>query len=363
MAVLYVDVSHHDWNRRGGNLGWDKIRAATSGAMIARATYGDPDGWHRSSAHHLDFHRAAKAAGFDLRGSYHNLTRGDSASMARQVDWLRREMDAAGAVWAMADVERYPEMMTAGTFPRWSDVLRFQDRWYAKESRVMAWYLPQWVWSRSDMGSPDLRALRGPLVASRYPLSYTQDDPADLYRRAGGDSGSGWSTYGGKAPELWQYSSSALVPGTTGGADINAFRGTYAGLRTLLTGQTQEEDVTPEDIDTLVERTAEAVWARAWSDYVPNADGTRSPLPASGALFAARRDARDASSSVAALRVEVAGLRATLEQIGAAGSGSVDVSAILARIDAAKEEIMAEQRDAVADFGEGGSAQVRGQQA
>lgn len=266
MAVLYVDVSHHDWSRRGGNLGWDKIRASTSACMIARATYGDPDGWHRSSSHHLDFHRAAKAAGFDLRGSYHNLTRGDASSIRRQVDWLRREMDEAGAVWAMADVERYPEMMSAGMFPRWSDVRRFHDTWYAKESRVMAWYLPQWVWSRSDMGSPDLSTLRGPLVSSRYPLSYMREVPADLYRRAGGDGGPGWSSYGGKRPALWQFTSSALVPGTTGGADCNAFRGTYDGLRSLLhpSSSIQQEDdvIDPTDIAKIAAAAADQVWGR-----------------------------------------------------------------------------------------------------
>ena len=276
MTTLYVDVSHHDWSRRGGQLDWARIRAATSPVMVARATYGDPSGWSRPSYHHADFHRGAKAEGFDVRGSYGNFIRGDAASIARQVDWLRREMDTAGAIWAMADIERYPEMMTAGVFPRWEDVRRLNDRWYSVEDRVMAWYLPKWVWERSDMGRPDLRYLRGPLVSSRYPLSYTQDDPAGLYARCGGDTGSGWAVYSrdGKSgyvrPALWQFTSSALVPGTTGGADCNAYQGSLAQLRTLLTGQTKEDDVTPEDINAIAEATAKKVLGSPAASWMPD---------------------------------------------------------------------------------------------
>lgn len=55
---------------------------------------------------------------------------------------------------------------------------------------------------------------------------------------------------------------------------------------------------------------------------------------------------------VPALQVEVTALRAALDGIAAAGTGPVDTAAILAGV-----------RDAVADLGEGGAAQVRGPQA
>lgn len=66
------------------------------------------------------------------------------------------------------------------------------------------------------------------------------------------------------------------------------------------------------------------------------------------------------------LRLEVTGLRSVVDGIVtqlSTGSGSVDVAAILAGVDAAvqlaAESIKAEARDAVADLGEGGAAQVR----
>jgi len=249
MTIFYADVSHHDWNRRGGQLDWPAVRAATSPVVCIRTTYGDPAGWNRPSYHFLDMASAARAAGFTVIGGYHNLITGDAASMRRQVDWLRRQLDSVpgGAEWAMADVERYPELMSSGMYPRWADVLRFQDAWYAADERVMAWYLPQWVWSRTDMSpaSPDLSRLLGPLVASRYPTT-VDGGPSTVYQAAGGDSGPGWASYGGKRPDIWQFASSVNVSGASGNTDVNAYRGTLAQLTALLT---QGEDMTVTDDD------------------------------------------------------------------------------------------------------------------
>jgi hypothetical protein len=255
MTVFYADLSHHDWDRAKGELGWSAIRAATSPVVVIRATYGDPGGWNRPTYHFADMAAGARAAGFSVIGGYHNLVSGDAASMRRQVDWLRRELDAVGGSWAMADVERYPELMTAGMYPRWSDVLRWQDAWYAADDRVMAWYLPKWVWSRADMGSPDLSKLHGPLVASRYPTT-TDGTPAAVYAAAGGDTGPGWAAYGGKAPAIWQFSSTVNVSGASGDTDVNAYRGTLAELTALLTG----DDMALTDAD--VDKVADAVWGR-----------------------------------------------------------------------------------------------------
>jgi len=73
----------------------------------------------------------------------------------------------------------------------------------------------------------------------------------------------------------------------------------------------------------------------------------------------ARLFARRAAAESAALRAVVEQLTAVL----AKGGGSVDTAAILAGVDERLAKLAAEQRDAVADLGEGGAAQVRGEQA
>jgi hypothetical protein len=229
-----IDVSQHDWNRRSGNLDWVAVRSAGIAGMCARATYGDPSGYHYPSYHFGEFVRAAKAAGLFLRGGYHNLVRGDQASINRQVDWLRRELDAYDANWGMLDIERYAELVSANMWPRWDDVRRFDDRWAALEDRVLVGYLPLWNWSK-HLGQPDLRALRGPLIASNYPLRDNVDEYRRLYARCGGDKGRGWASYGNRTSEGWQFSARAKVPGAASVCGVNAWRMTSDQLNALLT--------------------------------------------------------------------------------------------------------------------------------
>lgn len=230
--LFTIDVSHHDWNRRGGNLDWSAVRDAGIAGMCARATYGDPTGFSYRSYHFGEFARAAKDVGMALRGGYHNLVRGDQASINRQVDWLRRELDAHDATWAMLDIERYAELVSANLWPRWDDVRRFDDRWAEVDGRVLVGYLPPWNW-RNHLGRPDLRDFRGPLVASDYPVS-AADHYRRLYERCGGNSGRGWTAYGNRVSEGWQFSSRAKVPGAAAVCGVNAWRMTFDELRGLL---------------------------------------------------------------------------------------------------------------------------------
>jgi GH25 family lysozyme M1 (1,4-beta-N-acetylmuramidase) len=240
MAILYVDVSHHDWDRRGGQLDWAAVKAATSPVMCARATYGDPAGYHPTSRHFGDFQTAAAAAGFVLRGGYHNLIRGDAGSMGRQVDWFRSELDRYGCQWAMVDVERYVELVVNDLWPRWADVLRFRDAWSAVEGRPLVYYLPQWL-VRDYYGDVDLDELAGPLVQSHY--AGGDGTAAQIYAAAGGDQGTGWDDlYGGRTADIWQFTSAANVAGASDGTDVNAYRGTLAQITALFTGS---DDMTP----------------------------------------------------------------------------------------------------------------------
>ena len=229
-----IDVSQHDWEGGGGNLDWAAVRRAGIVGMCARATYGDPSGFNYPSYHFDDFVRAAKDAGFPLRGGYHNLVRGDQASINRQVDWLRQELDAHDANWALLDVERYPEMVSAVTWPQWDDVRRFDDRWAAVDDRVLVGYLPAWMWN-NHLGRPDLRGFRGPLIASDYPINGTAEY-RQLYARSGGDNGRGWASYGNRVSDGWQFSSRAAVPGAAIACDISAWRMSSDQLYALLIG-------------------------------------------------------------------------------------------------------------------------------
>ncbi|HEU4754012.1 MAG TPA: hypothetical protein VFU47_12960 [Armatimonadota bacterium] len=244
MTVLYADLSHHDWSRHGGMPDWVKIRQATSPALCIRLSYGDPGGFNPPSPYCRSMATAARRDGFDLIGGYHNLVRGDSASIGRQVDYFRRELDAAGCEWAMLDVERYPELVQRGIHPTWATVRAFYDRWRRVEQRVLALYLPRWIWD-GHMSRPDLRTVNAPLVASDYG-SNPDGSPSAVYKARGGDSGRGWSAYGGVVPSIWQYGSNVDCPGASGQTDLNAYRGSYAELRALLTG---EDDMALSDAD------------------------------------------------------------------------------------------------------------------
>lgn len=69
-----------------------------------------------------------------------------------------------------------------------------------------------------------------------------------------------------------------------------------------------------------------------------------------------------AAKLIPELQAAVAAQTAAIEALAAAinaGGGNVDTAAILARLDALQRALTAETRDAVADLGEGGAAQVR----
>lgn len=233
-TTFWIDVSHHDWNRRGGNLDWTRVLAQTSPVMCARATYGDPAGWNRVTHRFADFQSGAAAAGFTVRGGYHNLIRGDANSMMRQADWLSRTIDAQACNWGMADIERYAELVSAGLWPRWQDVLRFRDAWYATPRPRMSWYLPQWVYHSSGFSGGDLNELPGLHIQSHY--AGGNGTLHQIYANAGGDSGIGWDDcFGNRCPDAWQFTAVANVDGASDQTDVNAFRGTLEQLSALLT--------------------------------------------------------------------------------------------------------------------------------
>lgn len=352
-TTFWVDVSQHDWNRRGGNLDWAAVLRATSPVMCARATYGDPTGWNRVSYRFADFQAGARAAGFNCRGGYHNLIRGDAASMMRQADWLSRELDSQSCDWAMADVERYAELVTAGLWPRWEDVLRFRDAWYATSRPTMSWYLAQWVYNSTGFAGGDLRELPGPLIQAHYLNGY--GSPQQIYDAGGGNAGTGWDDcYGNRCPDAWQFTALATVDGASDRTDVNAFRGTLDMLQRALT--TRGGDM-PNELE----------WAAGWIMQRLSEDADMIEIPPNPALGYQGYNAPNK------LKARLVALEAKLDKLA---TGGVDVTGLAAALApllpkpltaaevaaAVLPTMHADMRDAIADFGESGAAGVRANQ-
>lgn len=237
MTVLYIDVSHYDWSRYKGNLDWATIKSTGVDVVFIRATYGDPEIYNPETRYFVDMALAAKQAGL-LVGGYHNLIHGDFASIQRQVTYFRDVIDSVGADFAMLDVEPYDALKENDLWPRLSDAELFAQEFSNQDkTRTLGIYLARWVWA-GWLDSADLRPLmekaKGPLINANYPLGKTSKDYRLLYTAVGQ---AGWTCYGNVCPAIWQYSSSALVPGASSLTDVNAFEGSL----TELTGQFTKE--------------------------------------------------------------------------------------------------------------------------
>jgi lysozyme len=95
--------------------------------------------------------------------------------------------------------------------------------------QVVLSYIPRWYWE--EIGSPDLSTVPG-LISSSYYQSGTFGSIE--YQDAGGDTGPGWTPYGGGTPTIWQFTDGAEVDGIS--VDANAYKGTQDQLTALLGG-------------------------------------------------------------------------------------------------------------------------------
>lgn len=230
MTTLYIDVSHHDWDRNGGNLNWDRIQTSGIQTVFIRATYGDPNVYNPQTRFFREMATGAKAVGMRV-GGYHNLINGDFNSIKRQVDYFRKELNAVGANYAMVDIEPYEALKTNNLWPRLAAAELFAQEFRNQDSeRKLAVYLANWVWS-GWLDKSDLRSLmekaQGPLINANYPLGTEKGNPSSLYEKA---ANKGWISYGNVMPEIWQYSSNSQVPGASSVTDVNAFKGSVFTL-------------------------------------------------------------------------------------------------------------------------------------
>ncbi|AIK69262.1 lysin A [Mycobacterium phage Minerva] len=197
-----IDISNHqgemDLNRvkaEGFDFIWCKVSEG--------ANYRDPF-WPGNRD-------KARAAGLILAG-YHYVRTGDPAAQAKTfVEHLGDK-----SIPAMLDFE--------------DGSGNIEQFWAVKAEieklgvQVRLSYIPDWYWER--IGKPDLSKVPG-LISSEY-VSGT-GYASVLYP---GNSSNFWKAYGGRTPDVLQFTDRALVAGKS--VDANAFRGTPDKLRRLL---------------------------------------------------------------------------------------------------------------------------------
>lgn len=206
-AVTYgIDISNHQ-----GVMDLDRVKAEGFDFVWAKvsegANYRDPF-WPRTRDD-------AKRLGLILAG-YHYVRTGDPAAQAQVfVDQLGDK-----SIPAMLDFE-------AGSGP-------MSQFWAVKAEieklgvRVALSYIPDWYWEQ--IGKPDLSQVPG-LIRSEYVggTGYA----SVLYP---GNQSPLWGAYGGRTPDILQFTDRASVAGKS--VDANAFRGTPGQLRQLIGTET-----------------------------------------------------------------------------------------------------------------------------
>lgn len=158
-----------------------------------------------------------------LLGAYWVLYPGNPAGRA---DAFLARLDSQCPGWRdgpfilQVDCEKWNS--DASTVPPVSDINAFCDQLVARVPKLRPiGYLPDWVYG-------DISKFKYPLWSSKYVTG------AGGYKALyPGDGARQWAPYGGRYPDVLQYSSSATIGGQTT-CDANAFRGTLDQLIQLL---------------------------------------------------------------------------------------------------------------------------------
>lgn len=205
-TIFFPDVSGYQAGLR--------VQPATA-ALLAKATEGSTF----TDGSYADFRAQAGRVGA-VFGAYHFVWSGTP-------DEARHVYQVVGKTPLMLDVENTNVRVIL------ADVLSFVRNYRALGGVVHLAYLPRWYWA-GTMGSPSLVPLQqlGVSVVSSNYTSYS-------------DAGAGWAGYGGIVPVQWQYTDALPYGGQA--VDFNAFRGSAAAYRTLLTGSSPAPTPTPQN--------------------------------------------------------------------------------------------------------------------
>lgn len=200
-TTRFHDVSHHQ-----GDF-------YPSGPLIAKASQGDSfvdPRYAQNKARTL-------AGGWPFAG-YHWIEAGHLSSIAAQVAHALAVIGRDTPM--MADIEVLHVPGQPDSWPTFDEALQWCKGILTGGGRLRLDYIPKWFWA-SKWDRRDLTPFADlglHLISSAYPAAgYTANGP-------------GWTRYGGRTPEIWQYSSTPI--------DINAFRGTPDELAALFEGTT-----------------------------------------------------------------------------------------------------------------------------
>lgn len=218
MTLFGWDSSDFDWARGPMNL------AAAKADGITWFTHKATEGTSTKHIHLADALNRARSAGFEFVGAYHVVRTGNVgpqvayflAYLDLQVPWWR---DFPG-FFLQVDLEKWPyDAVSATTGKAFAAGLVV-----AQPKKVLTYA------SRGQYGD----SLAG-IVTPLWNAAYGANPPIHYPDAYPGDNGSGWRTYSGQVPVMWQYGSTTRI-GTQPTCDANAFRGSLADLRKLITG-------------------------------------------------------------------------------------------------------------------------------
>lgn len=307
MTIYGWDLSHYDAVPNGARVVSEGFRFATHKA-----------GGDKDDAELVAWWRAVKPyRGKLLLGAYWVLYPGNPAGRA---DAFLARLDSQCAGWRdgpfilQLDCEVWNGDLS--TKPGKADIKAACDRLKAKCPK-----LTPIVYASAGQYGNSLSDLGYPLWNARYPTS--KGGPASLlYSQIGGDSGSGWASYSGQTPAIWQFSSSATIAGQAT-CDANAYRGTLAELTSLLApGWEQGMELTDKV-------GSEAYPGRTVEDFFKDFWGLRDPL----VVGPSKTPALPAGSPLAkliAMPAQLAQLSAAVAAL--AGKDLVDEQAIVAGV-------------------------------
>lgn len=215
MTIYGIDVSYYQ-----GSIDWSRVASSGNAFATIKATGGTREQSPDSGPYFRAQFPKAKASGMFV-GGYHWLR---SNNVTAQVDYFLAQWDSVGGY--RGHIVQLDWESLGSDFPSWSTGKAWLAEWRRRTNNYpVIIYVPDWFYPQIP-GRPsgeNLATLQAPIWASEYSTGYP------------GDSSPNWHSYGGVAPVVLQYTNNASVPGVSGGCDRNAYRGTLAQFRTLLT--------------------------------------------------------------------------------------------------------------------------------
>jgi GH25 family lysozyme M1 (1,4-beta-N-acetylmuramidase) len=236
MTALGIDISEH-------NPGLIIPTDGSVDYVIARASLAET----KKDTLYRSFHDQCKTAGIPFAAYHFVYPPLPGSTYAEQAQNFHAVVGDT-SIPVMLDVET-----DKTTHPTVGNAVGVSRALKALGYRVPLIYLPHWYWNY--LGNPTIPAELGALMTS----SYGSNSPTLLkqgYVASGGDSGSGWTGYGGRQVGIWQFTSNALVGGQS--LDGEACKAPLSSYFTLW----GNEDMTP-DQEAKLDAVLSAVTTRA----------------------------------------------------------------------------------------------------